>query len=409
MKLLALVLPALVVGVGSSLVLFGITELADVLERLIWPSFEWWRILLVLTLAGTLTGLLIWRFPGHAGPDPATEGLVAPPMPAWVVPGVLLAAIVTLSCGVSLGPENPITAANVALAFALGRWLFPQVDGVIWVALGAAGTIGALFGTPVAAALILSEVLITRHGSAGNGPTDQPEMSLWDKLFAPLLAAGAGALTTIVLSGETLSMKVPGYPGFHLVDLVSGSLVALIGAGLGLVAVYVFPYAHAAFHRIPHPVPMVTAGGLILGGLGIVGGEVSLFKGLTQAGELLENHYATGTVLLVLLVKLVALTVAASCGFRGGRIFPAIFMGVALGVAAHALVPAVPLSLALVSGVLGFVLAITQQGWLSLFAAVAIVGDLALIPVACVTILPAWLLVTGKKQMIVPEPVPEMP
>lgn len=49
--LLALVLPALVIGVGSGLILFGVTALAEWLERLIWPWFEWWRILLVLTLA----------------------------------------------------------------------------------------------------------------------------------------------------------------------------------------------------------------------------------------------------------------------------------------------------------------------------------------------------------------------
>ncbi|WP_328794498.1 chloride channel protein [Herbidospora solisilvae] len=154
---------------------------------------------------------------------------------------------------------------------------------------------------------------------------------------------------------------------------------------------------------------MVTAGGAVLGGLGIIGGEVSMFKGLTQAGELLRGHAATGTVILVLLVKLVALTVAAACGFRGGRIFPAVFMGIALGVAANALVPAVPPALALTAGVLGFVLAITQHGWLSLFISVAVVGDTALIPVACVTILPAWLLVTGKKQMVVPAHMPGMP
>ncbi|WP_202610474.1 chloride channel protein [Herbidospora solisilvae] len=221
-RLLALVLPALVVGVGSSLILFGVTALAEWLERLIWPSFEWWRILLVLTLAGTVTGLLIWRFPGHAGPDPATEGLVAPPMPPRVLPGVLLAVIVTLSCGVSLGPENPITAVNVALAFAAGRRLFPHVDGVVWVGIGAAGTVGALFGTPLAAALLMSEL-----------PLGRPETPLWDRLFAPLLAASAGALTTVALSGRTLYMKVPGYPGFRLADLVSGPVVALVGAGLG--------------------------------------------------------------------------------------------------------------------------------------------------------------------------------
>ncbi|STQ43701.1 putative ion channel protein [Ewingella americana] len=54
-----------------------------------------------------------------------------------------------------------------------------------WVILAAAGTIGALFGTPIAAALIFSQML--------GGDKDVP---LWDRLFAPLVAAGAGALTT---------------------------------------------------------------------------------------------------------------------------------------------------------------------------------------------------------------------
>ncbi len=58
-----------------------------------------------------------------------------------------------------------------------------------WTILASAGTIGALFGTPVAAALIFSQTLNSSN-----------EVPLWDRLFAPLMAAAAGALTTGLFS-----------------------------------------------------------------------------------------------------------------------------------------------------------------------------------------------------------------
>ena len=74
---------------------------------------------------------------------------------------------------------------NIALAVAIGARLLPRVNRMEWTILASAGTIGALFGTPVAAALIFSQTL--------NGSSEVP---LWDRLFAPLMAAAAGALTT---------------------------------------------------------------------------------------------------------------------------------------------------------------------------------------------------------------------
>ncbi len=63
---------------------------------------------------------------------------------------------------------------NIALAVAVGSRLFPRVSSLDWTILAASGTIGALFGTPVAAALIFSQTL--------NSSNDTP---LWDRLFAP--------------------------------------------------------------------------------------------------------------------------------------------------------------------------------------------------------------------------------
>jgi len=44
-------------------------------------------------------------------------------------------------------------------------------------------------------------------------------------------------------------------------------------------------------------------------------------------------------------------------------------------------------------------LAITRQGWVSLFTAAVLVASPAIIALLCFASLPAWLLVTGRPQM----------
>jgi H+/Cl- antiporter ClcA len=314
-----------------------------------------------------------------------------------VLPGLLLALLLVLAGGVSLGPENPIMAVNTGLVVAVGARLLPALGAPAWVGLSSAGMIGAMFGTPVAAALVLSE--------AAPG---EPQAPLWDRLFAPLVAAGAGALTTDALAGGRLSLAVPvpPYPGPRAVDLLTGSAVAGAAALLGLVAVYAFPHAHRLFHRLAHPLVMLTVGGALLGLLGIVGGPITLFKGLDQMKELASGAggYTAAGLALVVVVKLAALVVAATSGFRGGRIFPSVFVGVAIGLCASALAPGLPPALAVSCAVLGILLPVTRQGWLGLFMGAVVVPDLNLLPVLCLVSLPAWLLVTGRPEMRIPEP-----
>ncbi|UCA48208.1 ion channel protein [Streptomyces sp. WA6-1-16] len=399
-RLLPLVLPAIAVGVVCALILLGVSLLAERLQDVLWESlpdalgvgrFSSLWMVAMLTATGLAVGLVLRAVPGHGGPDPATTGLVDAPMRPGIVPGLLLVTVLALAGGVSLGPENPITAANIALAFWLGRRFAPGAPGEVWVALAAAGTIGALFGTPVAAALILSEVLASQPGPG----------AFWDRLFAPLAAGTAGALTMSLIAEPSFDLSLPAYTGPHWGDLLSALLIASSGALLGLLAVYAFPVAHRVFAALRHPVLALTVGGLVLGLLGALGGRLTLFKGLdevkTLAGD--PGGWSAGEFAGMAIVKMAALVIAATCGFRGGRIFPAVFAGTALGLCAHALVDAVPPSLAVSCAVLGVLLAVTRQGWVSLFTAAVLVGDTSVLPLLCAATLPAWLLVTGRAQM----------
>ncbi|WP_280888903.1 ion channel protein [Streptomyces sp. LBL] len=398
--LLPLILPALVVGVGAGLLLVGVSAAAGKLQDVLWQTLPdalgvggysvlWMLVMLIST--GVAVGLVLWKVPGHAGPDPATTGLNARVLPPAVLPGLVLATGLMLAGGPSLGPENPIIAVNVGLAFWLGRRFAPRAPGELWVALAEAATIGALFGTPVAAALVISEALA---GKQLTGP-------LWDSVFAPLVAGAAGALTATLVAHPSFDLHLPalGRPGWG--DLLAALVVASLAALLGMAAVYAFPYVHGAFAGLGHPMLALPAGGLVLGLLAALGGHLTLFKGLDEIAVLARDPdgWSAGQFATMTVVKLAALLVAASCGFRGGRIFPAVFVGTAFGLGAHALVPAVHPALGVAAGVLGVLLAVTRQGWVSLFTAAVLVASPAILALLCIASLPAWLLVTGRPQM----------
>ena len=66
------------------------------------------------------------------------------------------------------------------------------------------------------------------------------------------------------------------------------------------------------------------------------------------------------------------------------------------------------MSLVVACAVLGIVLVVARDGWLALFIAVAIPGDIALLPILCIVVLPAWLLVSQAPEFrILPKPEAE--
>lgn len=399
--MLLLSLPALIIGIASSVVLVVVMKVASVLQFILWSTLPaklgvslgspFWT-LLMLTLTGVAVGLVLRYSSGHGGPDPATEPLIGAPVATSALPGLLCALIIGLAGGVSLGPEHPIMVVNIALAVAVGARLFPRVTALDWTVLASAGTIGALFGTPVAAALIFSQTL----GSNSDVP-------LWDRLFAPLMSAAAGALTTSLFFHPHFSLPIAHYGQMQLVDIFSGAVVAAIAIALGMIAVWCLPRLHQLMHRLRNPVLILGIGGFILGILGIIGGNITLFKGLSEMQQLaFSQTFTVSDYLLFAVVKLAALVVAAACGFRGGRIFPAVFVAVALGLMLHEHVETVPAAITVSCAILGLVLVVTRDGWLSLFMAAAVVPDTTLLPLLCIVMLPAWLLLAGKPLMIAP-------
>ena len=118
-----LVLAALI-GVPVSVVAYGFLKLVGLLQGWLFESVPtglgfagtpaWWPLPL-LGVAGLLVAATIRYLPGTAGHKPA-EGFHAGGAPTPIeLPGVILAALATLSLGVVLGPEAPLIAIGGGL------------------------------------------------------------------------------------------------------------------------------------------------------------------------------------------------------------------------------------------------------------------------------------------------------
>jgi len=322
-NLILLSIPALVIGAGSAVVLWLLDLASEWLMGLLWDtlpglfgatsSTPWW-IVVVLTVIGLAVGLVVQFVPGHAGPDSATTELAGAPPKIVTVPSLLIVVLLGLAGGVSLGPENPIIAINSALAVTIVARMTSKIPAQLIVLLAAAATIGALFGTPVAGALVLPGMVAAVTGGG----------SLWDKLFLPLVAGGAGAVTMLLLGGNPIAFHLEPMGAFEPGYLLWGTVVAVVAAVIVILASVLFRFVHRAFHALRHPVIFTTLGGLVLGILGAVGTPETMFKGLDQAAQLLTHpdDYSASQLTLFVVIKLLALVVAASAGFRGRAHLP---------------------------------------------------------------------------------------
>ena len=297
----------------------------------------WWPLPL-LALAGLLVALTIRYLPGEGGESP-TDGFRAggtPSTPAEL-PGIFLAALAGLSLGAVIGPEMPLMALGGGLGACAVRLANRDVPARSLSVVAAAGSFAALstlMGSPLIAAFVLME-------AAGLGG---PMIGL--VLVPGLVAAGVGTLIFVGLDSltglGTFSLAIPDLPaaGSPTVGefgwaLAIGLAAAPVGLGIRGLARAVRPHVE---RRIVTLTPVV---GLAVAGLAIVFAEVSdkssslvLFSGQDALGPFLDDtgSYTIGALVLLLTCK--ALAYAASMSsFRGGPIFPALFVGAVGGVA----------------------------------------------------------------------------
>jgi H+/Cl- antiporter ClcA len=414
---LQLLVIAAVLGVPVSAAAYGFLALVNGLQQEIFTHLPhglgfsseptWWP-LPVLAVGGLLTGLAIRYLPGNGGASPADGFKVHRPPTPVQLPGVILAALATLIFGAVLGPEAPLIAIGgglVVLAIKAARREVPDQATAVLASAGSFAAISTLLGSPIVGAFLLMEA----SGLGG------PMLGL--VLVPGLLAAGVGSLIFVGLDAwtglGTFSLAIPGLPHFGRPTLgefgwalAIGLVAALVGTGIRWLGKRLQPYSL----RTP-PLAAVVAG-LIVAGLAIAYAEGTgkhssevLFSGQSALGPLITNSasYTVGALLLLLVCKSLAYGVSLS-SFRGGPIFPALFVGAVGGIAMSHL-PGLPLvaGVAMGMGAMSVVM-LTLPLTSVLLATLLLYSDgLAVMPLVIVAVVVAYV----SAARIAPPPAPE--
>jgi H+/Cl- antiporter ClcA len=418
---LVLLALAAIIGVPISAVAYGFLALVGKLQQWVYTDLPkglgfhgtplWWP-LPVLALAGLLVGLTLRHLPGTGGHSPA-DGLQTggPALALADLPGVVLAALATLSLGVVLGPEAPLIALGGGLgayAVRLARKDAPPQVTTMMAAAGSFTAISTLFGSPLLGAFLLMEAA----GISG--------VTLELVLVPGLLASGIGSLIFIGLDNwtglGTFSLSIPGLPHTGPLTgadfgwaLVIGVAAALLGSGIRRLALALRP--HVEYRVLATVVAGLAVAGLAIGYAAGTGKKASdvLFSGQDALGPLIVHSagYTLGALLLLLVCKGLAYSVSMS-GFRGGPVFPAMFVGAVGGIALSHL-PGLELIPATAMGIGAMCAVLLRLPMTSvLLATVLLTSDgLAVMPVVIVAVVVAY--VVSAWLIPAPRPAPDGP
>lgn len=305
----------------------------------------WWP-LAPLALGGLLVALSIRLLPGTSGHRPAEglkpQGAVQPPE----LYGIVVASFATLALGAVLGPEAPLIALGGGLGV-LGmqsvRRGAPRQAAAMVGAAGSFAAIATLMGSPLAGAFLLME-------AAGLGS------GMMSVVLVPgLLAAGIGALIFTGLDDwtgfGTFNLAIPQLPHANpptgtefLWAVVAGVAAGAFGSGIRRAALLMQPWVERGL-VLRMPVVGLAVGGCAAAFAAATGREVTdvLFSGQSALPTLVQNAggWTVGALLLLLLFKGLGYVLSLSC-FRGGPVFPGVFLGAAGGIAlAH--LPGLPM------------------------------------------------------------------
>ena len=257
-----------------------------------------------------------------------------------------------------------------------------------------------LFGGPLAASLMLLE-LVAMSGAI-------PAAMIGRALLPGFVAAGTGALVFTGVGDwrgvHTSSLSLPPLPAYdsvRLADLAWCIVLSVVIAGL---VVGIRHLAHAlATRAASRPEISLVVAGALVGVLAVVFRAVAdrpvdlvLFSGQAEMPEVIAEGSAS-VLLLLVAAKGLAYALSLGAGFRGGPVFPALAIGVAVAVLAADVLPGFDTTPAVAIGLAAGTAAVLRAPFTAVLLATLLLGssfgDVA--PIAVFAAATGWLVATA--------------
>lgn len=285
---------------------------------------QWWTALLPV-LGAALIGLMLKYgsrlISGHGIPE-AMESVLLRESKLDAKVAVLkpISAAISIGSGGPYGAEGPIMMTGGAVGSLLGQVLpMSAVERKVLLAAGAAAGMVAIFGTPLAAVLLVLELLVFEFST---------------RSFVPIaLAAGvASALRGLVMGdGGPLFPTVPtvALSASHVGWYVGFGLVAGVAAAGMTWLLYKVEDMYEAIPWLTFATRPVL-GAVIVGVVGVIFPR-ALGVGYDNIAGLLAGAFPVSMAIGVMVWKFAAWSLSLGSGTSGGVLAPVLMVGAAMG------------------------------------------------------------------------------
>lgn len=247
---------------------------------------------------------------------------------------VAVVSTIGIAGGGSLGPEAPIVSMGAGVANAVLSKVGHDDDGTVATLCGMASGFAGFFGDPIGGAIFALEV-VHRNG-----------LEFYEAVLPCVLAGAASCvMCRLALGRPNLSSQIWETDASDDKDmsacLALGVFAGLVGGFFGWLWIKAISVVKPIASKL-HILPLTSLGGLLIGAIGVAS-PGTLFWGEHEIDCLFNpdkdlphnpygrqgngpaNLFATG------ILKLAAILVTVSAGYRGGFIFPFMHSGIAIG------------------------------------------------------------------------------
>jgi H+/Cl- antiporter ClcA len=281
------------------------------------------------------------------------EGLGETPAPTLVnLAKVLLIGFFSLVAGASLGPEAILVPACLIIGGYIGNKLFKREKQIIsaLTMTGFVALFAAFFNSFFAGMLGL--LLVTKQVKVKVTPA---------MIVVAAIASGVTVLTLKLLDSAAYT-RLPAAK-WDISPLTVTTVIVLLFAGYA--TTYMLGAVHQIFERVQEAVirqqwfvrGMVAAAGLSV--LYIFGGTLVEFTGNQSVVPMLHQAANLGVIGLswIFLVKVLAIVWSKTLGYRGGLVFPSVFVAAVLVAIAQQAVTELSFTIGLLAVMVGIMIA----------------------------------------------------